>query len=319
MKRKQTGGGRFDPAEDFIFFVAGMPVDFGPHQYTLMAVNDVKFDRNETPKEGGATRRDLDKRIESGSRVLLDSGIFNLTQQHASAHGVHMDTALALHPNEIEGFDWLLAHYKKVVKAYEADLWGYIELDQGGADRKRETRMMLESEGFRPIPVYHPLNDGWDYFDELCKGYDRVCVGNVVQANRATRARILNTIWERRRAYPSVWIHVLGLTPNEMLNAAPAASSADSSSLGYMYRYGAPSVGAVATAQLHSFSRYTHGFSYPQGDVPLMDKASRFASLSGYFLQHAWRRQADDLRAEFGDDALAPKRAKREPMIERAT
>ena len=59
-----------------------------------------------------------------------------------------------------------------------------------------------ESLGLKPIPVYHPLLDGWDYFDELAAQYDRICFGNIVQAPAATRIRLLHTLWERHRRYP---------------------------------------------------------------------------------------------------------------------
>ena len=104
---------------------------------------------------------------------------------------------------------------------YGSRLWGYIELDQGGAVHKRRTRTALEQAGLAPIPVYHPFNDGWDYFDELCARYDRICVGNVVQAPRAIRCRIFATVWERQRAYPDVWIHYLGVTPTPTQIAYP--------------------------------------------------------------------------------------------------
>jgi len=77
----------------------------------------------------------------------------------------------------------------------------------------------------RPIPVYHPFNDGWDYFDYLCEHYDRICFGNIVQADQRTRIRLLATAWERRRKYPGTWIHLLGYTHNQWINAFPLSSS----------------------------------------------------------------------------------------------
>jgi hypothetical protein len=52
---------------------------------------------------------------------------------------------------------------------------------------------MLEQMGLRPIPVYHPFNDGWHYFDYLAERYDLVCFDNVVQADRETRKRLVAT------------------------------------------------------------------------------------------------------------------------------
>ena len=61
-----------------------------------------------------------------------------------------------------------------------------VEVDQGGRENKIKTRARLEKMGLRPIPVYHPLNDGWDYFDYLAENYDRICMGNVVNAEASS-------------------------------------------------------------------------------------------------------------------------------------
>lgn len=128
----------------------------------------------------------------------------------ARAHGLTMDQALSLAPDDIDGFDWLLDRYVRVHDRFADRMWGIIELDQGGADRKRETRAHLRSLGINPIPVYHPMLDGWEYFDELASTNDRICFGNVVQASVPMRHRLLMTAYERKRAYPHLWIHLLG-------------------------------------------------------------------------------------------------------------
>ena len=65
---------------------------------------------------------------------------------------------MAIAPEEMPKFDRLLTRYIDVVRELEPGLWGYIELDQGGAEGKQRTRAYLESQGLRPIPVYHPLD-----------------------------------------------------------------------------------------------------------------------------------------------------------------
>lgn len=216
----KTGGGRFDPEDRNIYFLAGSWT-YLPRRYYLVAVNDVM----EGPKEETLLARP----IRDGSFVFLDSGIFNLTNRHMRETGCTMDQALALAPEQINGFDTLYDKYVELVRKYESDLWGYIELDQGGMENKIRTRARLEAEGLRPIPVYHPLNDGWDYFDELAQKYDRICFGNIVQASLPVRIKLLHTMWERRRRYPHLWIHVLGLTINEQF-VAISSDSCDSSS-----------------------------------------------------------------------------------------
>ena len=254
----QTGGGTFDSQDRYIYFAAGSAyasdkkTAFLNYDYVLIAVNELFDDR---PLENFELMLDL------GKKVLLDSGIFNLTNQHARAHNCTMDEALAIPPQGIDGFQKLYDRYVELVKRYEKRLWGYIELDQGGRACKIETRKGLEKIGLRPMPVYHPLNDGWDYFDELAKRYDRICFGNIVQAERAVRKRLLATLWQRHRAYPGLWVHALGLTPNEMLLAFPM-ESCDSSTWLSSVRWGqvSSSVCLRRNLTLH------HNFNYKLKD-----------------------------------------------------
>ena len=184
------------------------------HDFLLMAVNEI----NESAEQV------LENSYQLGAKWFIDSGIFNLTNEHMRAHGITMDAALGLAPEEIDGFDELFARYVDILSRWKDRCWGYIELDQGGRENKIRTRARLEKLGFNPIPVYHPFNDGWDYFDYLAERYDRICVGNVVQAQSPVRKRLLATMWERKQKYPKLWIHLLGLTPNQFLNAYPIDS-----------------------------------------------------------------------------------------------
>jgi hypothetical protein len=231
MTLARTAGGRFDPSDKYRYFYASSPSVLRELQevlgsleglHILVAVNDLT---------GKSDRRHLEELIENGCRVFLDSGVFWLTNRHKRAHGITMDEALSLAPDEIDGFEWLWGHYVELARAYGDQLWGYVELDQGGMENKRRTRAKLHDLGLSPIPVYHPLVDGWDYYDELAEGYDRICFGNVVQANAVVRKQLLATSWERLRRHPDVWVHLLGYTPDQNLLAFPgAAQSCDSSS-----------------------------------------------------------------------------------------
>lgn len=226
-----TAGGMFDPTDRHHYVYAtnpemclrtweqiGEPEGF----FVLVAVNDLG-----TP----SSRAAFERLLAAGCKVLLDSGVFWLTNRHKRLTGITMDEALALAPQDIDGFDRLFDLYVELATSYGDRLWGYIELDQGGMVNKRNIRARLHDLGLSPIPVYHPLVDGWDYFDELAEGYDRLCFGNVVQADAPTRTRLLATAWERHRAYPDLWVHLLGYTPDHKLLAFPgAADSCDSSS-----------------------------------------------------------------------------------------
>lgn len=220
-----TAGGTFDRTERPIYFAAGSSPHYPRH--LLLAVNDLFGKHGED---------NLKRLLDLGHTILLDSGVFWLTNQHKRATGVSMDAALSLPPEEINGFQDLFDRYVYLTSTYGDRLWGYIELDQGGRDNKIRTRKKLHDLGLRPIPVYHPFNDGWDYFDEIAETSDRMCFGNVVQASQMARVRLLHTMWERRRQYPHLWIHVLGLSANEWCLPTPP-DSCDSSTWLNALRY----------------------------------------------------------------------------------
>lgn len=224
---KQTSGGRFDPFQRHVYFMASSSsymenIHTSIAPFVLVAVNELK-----SPEE----LRAFESMIRDGKSVLLDSGIFSLANNHAKKHHMTHSEALNLAPTDIDGFDSLYDRYCTIVTKYQESLWGVIELDQGGARNKRVTRAKLESDipGFVPIPVYHPLGDGVDYFDELATGYDRMCCGNIVQASPPDRMRLQHLFYERARAYPYLWTHILGYTPTGTTLSIPPQGSCDSS------------------------------------------------------------------------------------------
>jgi hypothetical protein len=233
--------------------------------------------------------------------VFLDSGVYWLSTQHALEHGVSMDEALSLAPEKVSHFDELFDCYVDTVRRYGEHLWGYIEIDQGGRENKKRTRARLEALGLAPIPVYHPLNDGWDYFDELASQYDRICLGNVVRSHGQQRKRLLATAWERRRKYPHLWIHALGLTPNETTIAYPM-NSCDSSTWITNVRYAqhhttsnAQSMGALAHGFIYSLSA---GKFDERGHV----KARKMSGYDAIMLGHTLRNIKSDFEVELGAD-----------------
>lgn len=243
----RTAGGAFDRSDTPIYFAAGESSEYPKH--LLLAVNDLYHKSQELR---------MVRLLDQGHKILLDSGIFNLTNEHKRATGCSMDEALSLPPDEIQGFDRLFDRYVELATSYQDRLWGYIELDQGGRENKIRTRERLHGLGLAPIPVYHPLHDGWDYFDELAEGYDRMCFGNVVQANHPTRVRLLHTMWERRRQYPHLWVHVLGLSACEWCLPCPP-DSCDSSSWLNALRY--PAV-RTESAALRRLGEMGHRWNY---------------------------------------------------------
>lgn len=283
-QRKSTGGGTFDKTGNSCYFAATSPSTHascnGKSPFVLIAVNEIK---SKTDSEA------FESMLGGEFKVFLDSGIFNLTNEHARKHGVTMDEALALPPNEIEGFNALWDKYIDLVVRYADRLWGFIELDQGGAENKRKIRARIEKEtGHVPIPVYHPFNDGWEYFDELVEGYDRICFGNIVQARAPVRKRLIATAFERQReTAPDVWIHLLGYTPNEWVHALPWYGSADSSTWLAGVRW---SSAYGSQAMLKKFGNMPRTMVYTYDDSELYDKAKELAAAQyGNFMSRNWR------------------------------
>jgi hypothetical protein len=177
----------------------------------------------------------------------------------------------------------------QLVNRYGEQLWGYVELDQGGMASKKRIRQRLNDMGLRPMPVYHPLHDGWDYFDELAETHDRVCFGNVALADAPQRRRLVATAWERHRRYPDLWVHMLGLTPDDVLAGMPA-DSADSSTWLAPIRW---PVGQREYALMHSLGSLPREFQYALGSDADGDtgatKAIVMAAVGCKVLQINWR------------------------------
>lgn len=295
--RIQTAGA-FDRTDAPIYF---LPANAGwigvvaadQHPYVLIAMNELQSEK------GVGFFRDM---IANGTKVFIDSGIFNLAMSHAREHGVTMDSALSMSPDEIDGFHDLYDRYVALIREYGDKVWGYVELDQGGIHNKRKTRAKLEAMGFRPIPVYHPINDGWDYFDELAEKYDRICVGNLVKAAPPLRRRLLATMYERRQKYPHLWIHLLGVTATEIVSAYPQ-QSCDSSSWLAGVRW---SSSDHDTVSLRRFDSLPEDFTYVFGvgdsdtdiDSPGHMKAVAFAAMRAAMRQRNWRNMMGGLAAQ---------------------
>jgi hypothetical protein len=222
---KHTTGDTFQPDAGPVFFIASNPkaVEESNFNNVLVAVNELT-----TKKDDDRLARMLD----AGRNVLIDSGIFNLAMAHARTHGLHMDDALLMPPSQVDGFSKLRDKYYEVADTYGSRVWGMIELDQGGRDVKPETRAQIEADtGITPIPVYHPLVDGWEYYDTIAEQYDRICFGNIVKASPPVRLRLVFTAFERAKKYPHLWTHLLGLFPNQnTLSMLGMKGSFDSSS-----------------------------------------------------------------------------------------
>lgn len=224
MTIKRTTGGTFDPEEKQLFFLATSPsaVEATGYPHVLVAVNELKSQN---------ARDTLERLLDDGKQVMLDSGIFNLAMEHVRKHGTSHDEALSMPPEEIDGFEELWDLYADIATTYGDRVWGIVELDQGGVEHKPRTRERIERElGVVPIPVYHPLLDGWDYYDTIAANYDRMCFGNIVQAHFRLREKLVYMAYERGREYPHLWTHLLGMYPSNVTLSLPMRGSMDASS-----------------------------------------------------------------------------------------
>lgn len=292
-KVKRTGGNMFDPSEKNVYFVAS-GVDRLKHvvdtnDHFLVALNEMNSEYEVSLVHSWMT--------DNHKKVFIDSGVYNLATTYAKTHNVSMDVALSTPPSNMAEFEPFFDRYIEVVSRIKDDCWGYIEIDQGGRENKIKTRERIESYGLTPIPVYHPLNDGWDYFDYLAQRYDRICLGNVVMANASVRKRLLATAWERHQKYPDLWIHVLGYTPNEYLNAYPL-NSTDSSSWLRIVRW---ADSFRERAALKTTKNIPRNFRYDYDADTDSDKGSEKAiTFSGYtsnINMHNWRNYMAEIEA----------------------
>lgn len=298
MKIKHTAGS-WDPKAWPIYFAASnvdrLRVASPCTKHVLVAVNEL-----DAPRDQQAVY-DF---VKAGKSVLVDSGVYNLATEHAIAHDLSMDQALGLAPAQVDGFDALFERYTKLIKDMGDKVWGYIEIDQGGRENKIKTRARLEKMGFAPMPVYHPFNDGWEYFDYLAQRYDRICFGNIVQADSNARKRLIATAWERRRKYPNLWIHALGMTPSATTTAFPM-NSCDSStwilSLRWSdYRFMSIGAGNDTQGMLEVEFRYDQEVAadHARGN----QKATRMCAYDATMVARTMRNFVDDQRRELGAD-----------------
>lgn len=291
-KVKRTGG-NFDPNEKHLYFVASNANNLSHVEditrNMLIAVNEIT---SESVVEW--VRHIVNVK---GQRLFIDSGVFNLAMEHSRAHDVPMDIALSVAPDEIDGFDELFERYVRILRDVGDQAWGYIEIDQGGRENKIKTRKRLEGLGLKPIPVYHPLNDGWDYFDYLASHYDRICFGNVVQAEPDVRKRLIATMWQRKQKYPKLWIHLLGVSPYTIMYSFPSSSSDSSSWLTHV-RW----ANMTDFAMLQPILKLGEEFNYQLKSDPLSPvghyKARALGAYSSVFMQNDWNHYLDRLKEE---------------------
>lgn len=293
MTIKKTGG-KWNPDGWPIYFAAyttAWPERLADLlSYVLIAANELNSPKLE----------DLLRNIARARPVLMDSGVYSMVTAYAKEHDVSMDVALSTAPERIEGFQELFDRYVRLATELKDTLWGFVEIDFGGKENKIKTRAKIEAHGIVPIPVYHPLNDGWEYFDYLAQRYDRICLGNIVNAEEEVRKRLVATVWERRRKYPKLWIHGLGLSPGALTTAFPL-NSCDSSSWASPLRWGQHNVRIATVAADALGLQFVYEYGDPKGKRG-WDKCQAMCAYDSVILSRQMGVIADEQEAELGCD-----------------
>lgn len=219
--------------------------------------------------------------------ILLDSGAFTTASTYARKSGIPLGEAFKIPPAQLPGYNELLALYTKVVKQRGHLLWGYIELDLGSTADRDALRAQQADDGIVPIPVYHPLTDPYEYFDQLASTHDRVCIGGIVGAEpNAKRIALADIAYRRNRRYPHVWLHALGQEPSPLLTAFEY-NSADTSGWASPFMYGTGDANAALRATGLLDSRFIADLAVNGGVAEQTRQLSEYNGWLGTAL--AWR------------------------------
>jgi hypothetical protein len=162
----------------------------------------------------------LDNCTRAGTDVLVDSGAFTLVMAYVKANGGNPQAVFSADSTTTTPeFIHLDNLYRRFLHKFGSRLWGYIEMDVGTTQKRRETRASYIAEGLKPIPVFRPGADGWEYFEELLGSYDRVCFGGAVKMSRSARTLMLYEASKIMHRYPHCSVHVLGSKPSRELTS----------------------------------------------------------------------------------------------------
>jgi len=238
--------GKWSKEEMGLYFLAlfntAAPKRFStmPYQKKICALTEFGLlkqqkEHNKTPAEAAIEWAEIYRHL------FIDSGVFSLANAEAIRKKVSFEEGLKLKLSDIEGGEEYLADYINTCQQIKNVVWGYIEVDLGGRDEKIKTRERLHAAGLSPVPVYHPLLDGADYLEYLCKRYDRICVSNLVQSNSETRSILTAFVYNFIMQLPKEsrpYVHYLGVSPSQSAFAHNCLGSCDSSSWARGRRYG---------------------------------------------------------------------------------
>jgi len=240
-------------------------------------------------------QEDLDAEIATYQNVFLDSGVFGMAMEYAKKYNISHNVALTTPLDAIPTWPAFRDRYIAMMRHVQDSVWGYVELDLGGTQQKIQTRTWLESIGLKPIPVWHPLNDGLDYGKFLMTTYDRICVGNVVKSDAQTRKVILQAMTLAKTE--GVWVHALGLGPMDFVTAYNV-DSIDSTTWMTSMMYSRAFVYGLMNA-------FTREGRYYETDVSGINRVTAFSMLErqAASMEKNWRNYEQSKRGLYGSDS----------------
>ena len=99
------------------------------------------------------------------------------------------------------------------------DIQNYINLDVVGNHKQTmSNQKIMESEGLKPIPVFHLGSDINGLKEIVGSGYDYICLGGSVGRNRSVRIKFFEEIFS---SFPTHRFHGLGLTDETIVRSFP--------------------------------------------------------------------------------------------------
>lgn len=152
-------------------------------------------------------------------KLFVDSGAFSAERQNL----------------EIDIYDYI--HF---IKSNIKNIDYYANLDIiKDAKATLENQEIMESEGLRPLPVYHVECD-ISYLDYYMSNYEYICFGNMVGKPQNKLLNLLNKYFSiicDNKGFPQIKVHGFGITSVALINKYPWYS-VDSTSWTSFSRYG---------------------------------------------------------------------------------
>ncbi len=208
----------YNPDEKYIYFIAvasgDIKIILGKeiNRNMLIALNQIDKDALQMIKS-------------SEAHILIDSGVYSLVSALSKKKQIPIADAFRIPFENIPEHEKYLENYIRIIREIEDYVWGYIEIDLGDYKSKAKTREAIEKAGLHPIPVFHPFSDPFSYYQELAEKYDRVGIGNLAYGKDKERKIIFSRVlMHRKETGRPLWIHALGVTPNNTLYCLPMES-----------------------------------------------------------------------------------------------